>query len=264
LTAHVRYRENLAVQSTARLRDRDGADRPHLGRRSRHDHLPSTPSTPAGRCVDNHRPRAVCRRRDRCPRHAQPRPSGTGRGKRTPPSTRWVQSRHDGRSGPAERPIDRPSGGSSGVSPSTPISVTLSSPLSKSSPLPTVSPTTAGSWRASGSTLTFTPSTDFAPLGTIAVTVPGGGNGVVGTNGGRLGPIGQRTVPDRERVCRPSPAAPLAARLLSARLDPDRRDDRSERRRCPARRHLQPAPWSLFLARHRLAGPARCHVAARG
>ena len=80
-----------------------------------------------------------------------------------------------------------PSGGSSGVSPSTPISVTLSSPLSKSSPLPTVSPTTAGSWRASGSTLTFTPSTDFAPLGTIAVTVPGGGNGVVGTNGGRLG-----------------------------------------------------------------------------
>jgi len=253
----------LAVQSTARLRDRDGADRPHRGRRSRHDHLPSTPSTPAGRCVDNHRPRAVCRRRDRCPRHAQPRPSGTGRGKRTPPSTRWVQSRHDGRSGPAERPIDRPSGGSSGVSPSTPISVTLSSPLSKSSPLPTVSPTTAGSWRASGSTLTFTPSTDFAPLGTIAVTVPGGGNGVVGTNGGRLGQsvseqfqIANGSVVRLQQLLSLLDYSPLAWTPTGATIAPS---DAGAQLAA-----IYNPPLVAILARHRLAGPARCHVAARG
>ncbi len=73
------------------------------------------------------------------------------------------------------------------MSPSAPITVTLSSALSRNSPLPTLAPTTAGSWKASGATLTFTPSTDFAPLGEIAVTVPGGRNGVVATDGGRLG-----------------------------------------------------------------------------
>ncbi len=79
-----------------------------------------------------------------------------------------------------------PANGTTGVSASAPITITLSSPLSRSSPLPILSPTTAGSWRASGATLTFTPSTDLAPLGEIAITVPGGPAGVVGSGGGQL------------------------------------------------------------------------------
>ena len=80
-----------------------------------------------------------------------------------------------------------PSNGTTGVSPSSQVTVELSGPLSDSSPLPALSPTTAGSWRAHGSRLTFTPSVDFAPLAEIVVTVPGGPNGVVGAGGGRLG-----------------------------------------------------------------------------
>ena len=80
-----------------------------------------------------------------------------------------------------------PANGTTGVSPTAPITVTLTSPLSKISALPTLDPSTAGSWQAQGTTLTFTPSTDFPPLADIAVTVPGGPSGVVGTNGGQLG-----------------------------------------------------------------------------
>ncbi|MGA2802984.1 MAG: Ig-like domain-containing protein [Acidimicrobiales bacterium] len=80
-----------------------------------------------------------------------------------------------------------PANGATGVSPTSPITVTLSSPLAKSSALPTVTPTTAGSWQSSGASLSFTPSSDFAPLADIAVTVPGGPNGVTGANGGQLG-----------------------------------------------------------------------------
>ena len=80
-----------------------------------------------------------------------------------------------------------PSNGTTGVPPSSQITVELSAPLSNSSPFPVLSPATTGSWRANGPKLTFTPSTDFAPLAEIAVTVPGGPNGVVGAAGGRLG-----------------------------------------------------------------------------
>ena len=80
-----------------------------------------------------------------------------------------------------------PANGETGVSPSSPITITLSSPLAKSSALPTVTPTTAGAWQSSGALLSFTPSSDFAPLEDIAVTVAGGPNGVIGRNGGRLG-----------------------------------------------------------------------------
>ncbi len=80
-----------------------------------------------------------------------------------------------------------PANRASGVSPASPITITLSSPLAKSSVLPTVTPSTAGSWRSSGSSLSFTPSSDFAPLTDVAITVPGGPHGVTGANGGRLG-----------------------------------------------------------------------------
>ncbi len=80
-----------------------------------------------------------------------------------------------------------PANGTTDVSPSARITITLSSSLSRSSPLPTLAPTTPGSWQANGATLTFTPSSDFAPFGEVVVTVPGGPTGVVGTSGGRLG-----------------------------------------------------------------------------
>jgi hypothetical protein len=79
-----------------------------------------------------------------------------------------------------------PANGTTGVAADAPISVTLSAPLSNVSPWPTLTPMTSGTWRASGSTFTFTPSTDFLPLSEITLTVPGGPTGVIGKAGGRL------------------------------------------------------------------------------
>ncbi|MGD0440536.1 MAG: Ig-like domain-containing protein [Acidimicrobiales bacterium] len=80
-----------------------------------------------------------------------------------------------------------PGNGATGVAPTSPITITLSSPLAKNSALPTLDATTPGSWRSSGATITFTPSSDFAPLAQIDVTVPGGPGGLTGANGGKLG-----------------------------------------------------------------------------
>jgi hypothetical protein len=79
-------------------------------------------------------------------------------------------------------PVDR----SVGIVASDTVTVTFSSPLGAKSPLPTLSPQTSGSWKISGSVLTFTPRTAFDPLSEVILTVPGGVHGVRGTNGSHL------------------------------------------------------------------------------
>jgi peptidoglycan hydrolase-like protein with peptidoglycan-binding domain len=67
------------------------------------------------------------------------------------------------------------------------ITVTFSSPVAKTSSLPSMTPTTPGSWQTNGASIIFTPTTPFMPLSEITLTVPGGPAGVSATNGGRLG-----------------------------------------------------------------------------
>jgi peptidoglycan hydrolase-like protein with peptidoglycan-binding domain len=79
-----------------------------------------------------------------------------------------------------------PTPGTAGVSPNAPITVTLSATPAKSSPLPTLSPATPGSWQMNATALTFTPSIPYTPLSQITVNVPGGASGVVAADGGHL------------------------------------------------------------------------------
>jgi peptidoglycan hydrolase-like protein with peptidoglycan-binding domain len=67
-----------------------------------------------------------------------------------------------------------------------PIQVTLSAPLAATSPLPVVRPRVAGTWKRSGSTLTFTPATPFQPNTAVRVRLPGGHLGLRTTAGGLL------------------------------------------------------------------------------
>jgi len=106
-------------------------------------------------------------------------------------------------------------------------------PALRSSPLPILSPTTAGSWRTNGATLTFTPSTDLAPLGEIAITVPGGPAGVVGSGGRQpANPLwsssGSRT--DQSSVSRSSSPCSATHRSPGRRQD----TDRAEQHRWPS------------------------------
>jgi len=49
-----------------------------------------------------------------------------------------------------------------------------------------VTPATPGTWTTGGSTLTFKPTTDFLPLSSVTVALPGGPAGILGSGGGRL------------------------------------------------------------------------------
>jgi lipoprotein-anchoring transpeptidase ErfK/SrfK len=79
-----------------------------------------------------------------------------------------------------------PASGSRAVLPTTAISVTFSSPISTHSPPPTLSPQPAGSWATQGRTMVFTPSAPFSPLTDVTLTIPGGGNGVIGSHSEQL------------------------------------------------------------------------------
>ncbi|MGH9291848.1 MAG: L,D-transpeptidase family protein [Acidimicrobiales bacterium] len=69
----------------------------------------------------------------------------------------------------------------------TPITVTFSSEVASASPLPSILPAVAGSWRRSGASLTFTPSVGYLPSSRVTLSIPGGPAGIEGTSGGRLG-----------------------------------------------------------------------------
>jgi peptidoglycan hydrolase-like protein with peptidoglycan-binding domain len=76
-----------------------------------------------------------------------------------------------------------PAGGAKDANGGAPITLTFSSALSPSTPLPTLSPKTAGSWKVSGSAATFTPASGFLPGTTVTVKVPGGMSGASGAAG---------------------------------------------------------------------------------
>jgi L,D-transpeptidase catalytic domain/Bacterial Ig-like domain len=71
-----------------------------------------------------------------------------------------------------------PAGGTRHANGGAPVTLTFSSALSPSTPLPALSPKIAGSWRVSGASATFTPSTGFLPDTSVTVSVPGGRNGM--------------------------------------------------------------------------------------
>ena len=70
-----------------------------------------------------------------------------------------------------------PAGGTSQANGGAPVTLTFSSALSPSTPLPTLTPKIAGSWQVSGVTATFTPSYGYAPGTAVTLKVPGGGPG---------------------------------------------------------------------------------------
>jgi peptidoglycan hydrolase-like protein with peptidoglycan-binding domain len=67
-----------------------------------------------------------------------------------------------------------------------PIRVVFSEPLAADSPLPTLSPSIPGSWRASGSTAEFIPKRGYPPLTHVKLVIPGGPSGVRSADGGLL------------------------------------------------------------------------------
>jgi peptidoglycan hydrolase-like protein with peptidoglycan-binding domain len=72
----------------------------------------------------------------------------------------------------------------SGVSP---ITVSFSKPVASTSPMPTVSPNIAGTWRGAGTrTLKFVPAVGFDQSERVTVTVRGGTAGVRSASGARL------------------------------------------------------------------------------
>jgi peptidoglycan hydrolase-like protein with peptidoglycan-binding domain len=70
------------------------------------------------------------------------------------------------------------------VSPATTITVSFSSAISPSSPMPTLSPPISGAWSlVSPTEVEFVPSAPMVPGATEAVTVPGGATGMVSAQG---------------------------------------------------------------------------------
>lgn len=79
-----------------------------------------------------------------------------------------------------------PKGGTRAANGGAPITLTFSSALAPTTPLPTLSPKIAGSWQVSGKTATFTPSAGFLPDTTVKLTVPGGKTGMAGASADTL------------------------------------------------------------------------------
>jgi peptidoglycan hydrolase-like protein with peptidoglycan-binding domain len=96
--------------------------------------------------------------------------------------------------GPLEVVSVSPAGGAGHANGGAPITVTFSSGLAPLTPLPTLSPKIAGSWRVAGSTATFTPSYGYLPGTKVTLKIPGGSNGMQGL-AASAGVLGQpRTV----------------------------------------------------------------------
>jgi peptidoglycan hydrolase-like protein with peptidoglycan-binding domain len=76
-----------------------------------------------------------------------------------------------------------PVGGTHDANGGGPVTLTFSSALSPATPLPTLSPKIAGSWKVSGATATFTPSSGFLPDTKVTVAVPADMTGATGTAG---------------------------------------------------------------------------------
>jgi L,D-transpeptidase catalytic domain/Bacterial Ig-like domain len=67
-----------------------------------------------------------------------------------------------------------PAGGTHDANGGAPITLTFSSALSSSTPLPKLSPSIPGNWKVSGASATFTPSSGFLPDTKVTVKILGG------------------------------------------------------------------------------------------
>ena len=76
-----------------------------------------------------------------------------------------------------------PAGGAHDANGGGPITLTFSSALSPATPLPAVSPKITGSWKVSGATATFTPSSGYLPDTKVTVTIPGDMTGAAASAG---------------------------------------------------------------------------------
>ena len=76
-----------------------------------------------------------------------------------------------------------PASGAAGANGGGPITLTFSSALSPSTPLPSVSPKVSGSWQVSGATATFTPSAGFLPDTKVTLAIPAGMAGAAAAAG---------------------------------------------------------------------------------
>ena len=81
-----------------------------------------------------------------------------------------------------------PASGATGVSGVPDITMTFSAPVAADSPLPTITPTLAGSWQGAGTdTLHFAATAAFGQSTHVTVSVPAGTRGVRSAGGGLLG-----------------------------------------------------------------------------
>jgi len=80
-----------------------------------------------------------------------------------------------------------PGSGSNSVNGTSPITVGFSAPLSRTTPLPKLSPSTEGSWKISGSTAIFTPAVAFPEDTKVTVTIPSGSAGMQSKQGVKNG-----------------------------------------------------------------------------
>ena len=67
-----------------------------------------------------------------------------------------------------------------------PVQVAFSAPLAAGSPMPTLSPSVAGSWQSAGHLIVFTPAVPLRPDSRFTVTIPAGRGGVRTATGGLL------------------------------------------------------------------------------
>jgi L,D-transpeptidase-like protein/Big-like domain-containing protein len=80
-----------------------------------------------------------------------------------------------------------PASRSTGVNGAAAVDVSFSAPVAASSPLPTITPGTAGTWQGQGtSSLKFVPARGFRQLTHVTVKIPGGASGVRSASGGVL------------------------------------------------------------------------------
>ncbi len=77
-------------------------------------------------------------------------------------------------------------GTTTGTDGADPVQIRLSAPLAATSPLPAIRPAVPGTWKRSGSTLSFTPATPFEPNTAVRVRFPAGHLGLRSAAGGLL------------------------------------------------------------------------------
>jgi hypothetical protein len=79
---------------------------------------------------------------------------------------------HKKKAGPVSVVFVSPADGSTGVNGASPITVTYSGSITKHTPLPTLSPSIAGSWQVSGDKAIFTPQVGFTEDTRVTVNIP--------------------------------------------------------------------------------------------